>query len=155
MEKNLDVVTEEVVKEKEVSSEYCLDNIVEYTDLLVKYSSLENDYNILEEEVKALRIFKLEQEKIQKTLMIEQFYCLSDELKQDVVDKIDEYTLDEIEKELSVICFRNNINFNLENNINSEEEEEKEEGAPITYTLDVPEPIPAWIKALQDNKNNN
>jgi len=46
--------------------------------------------------------------------MIKSFYVLSDADKKDVVDNIDQYSLDEIESKLSVICVRNKVNFGLE-----------------------------------------
>ena len=39
---------------------------------------------------------------------------LSDEDKKDVIDNIDTYSLDEIEAKLSIICVRNKVSFNLE-----------------------------------------
>jgi hypothetical protein len=43
--------------------------------------------------------------------MINSFSMLSDEDKKDVVDNIDNYSLDDIEAKLSVICVRNRVIF--------------------------------------------
>ena len=81
------------------------------------------------------------------------FFMLSDEDKKDVIENIDKYSLDEIEAKLSVICVRNKVNFDLEDN------NKKLEG-PTTYTLDngnFDEAVPAWVSAVlkvQENKNN-
>ena len=76
--------------------------------------------------------------------MIKKFYMLSDEDKADVVAKIDEYSLDEIEAKLAVICVRNKVNFAA-----TEEEEEKEE--TLTYSLNETgiDQAPAWIQAAR------
>ena len=78
--------------------------------------------------------------------MIDSFYMLSDEDKKDVKENIDNYSLREIEAELSIICVRNKVSFNLD-----EDKDEKQD--PTTYALDggIPadETVPAWIKALR------
>lgn len=76
--------------------------------------------------------------------MIDGFYMLSDEDKKDVVDNIDTYSLDEIEAKLSIICVRNKVSFNLENDNKTQE--------PTTYSLNgggEADYTPAWIKSLQ------
>jgi hypothetical protein len=68
---------------------------------------------------------------------------LSDEDKKDVIENIDKYSLSDIEKELSVICVRNKVNFNLDEN-NSEKKD------PTVYNLNSQienEATPAWVKA--------
>ena len=78
--------------------------------------------------------------------MINNFYMLSDEDKEDVVANIDTYSLDEIESKLSVICVRNKVSFNLE-----KEEEEQELNFSLT---DEPDSTPAWIKAVQETQKS-
>jgi len=70
---------------------------------------------------------------------------LSEEDKKEVVDNIATYSLDEIEAKLSVICFRNKVNFSLD--------EEVEEEANLTFNLANSEEdsAPAWIKAIRKN----
>ena len=78
--------------------------------------------------------------------MIDGFYMLSDADKADVVANIDTYSLEDIEAKLSIICVRNKVSFNLDDN-----KDEKKD--PTTYALDggIPsdETVPAWIKALR------
>ena len=82
--------------------------------------------------------------------MIAKFFMLSDEDKKDVVENIDTYSLEDIESKLSVICFRNKISFNTE--------EEKEEGKDtLTYSLKESfddNTMPAWVKAVKETQNS-
>jgi hypothetical protein len=71
---------------------------------------------------------------------------LSDEDKKDVVENIDSYSLDDIEGKLSIICVRNKVNFNLE------DEKEAAQGMFSLNNLDD-DGAPAWIKAVRETKN--
>ena len=76
--------------------------------------------------------------------MIAGFYMLSDDDKQDVITNIDTYSLDEIEAKLSVICVRNKVSFNLD--------DDKQDSNPTTYNLSGEgdnDDVPAWIKAMR------
>ena len=67
---------------------------------------------------------------------------LTDEDKKDVIENIDTYSLDDIEAKLSIICVRNKVSFNLE---------DEKETPPFTFNLDENEgydaSTPAWVKA--------
>ena len=76
--------------------------------------------------------------------MIDSFSMLSDEDKKDVIENIDNYSLDDIEAKLSVICVRNKVIFTAE----------EPENEVTTYNLDEknsaePE-VPAWIRAINE-----
>ena len=140
-------------KKKGKKEKYNLEEIQEYVELSEKYSALETDYNDaqkkisdLESQLNELTEFKKSIEKAEKEKMIDSFYMLSDEDKKDVKENIDNYSLREIEAELSIICVRNKVSFNLD-----EDKDEKQD--PTTYALDggIPadETVPAWIKALR------
>lgn len=153
-EGNFSETTEEVEEsESEVSeqSTYSLDEIPEYTDLKDKYSTLEAEYNKLQEEVKPLRAFKLAAERAEKETLIGKFYMLSDEDKKNVVENIDKYSLDEIEAQLAVICFRNKVSFSLE--------EEQVEENDLTFNLEASnsefDNAPDWVKAVRATKESN
>ena len=78
---------------------------------------------------------------------------LSEEDKKDVIENINTYSLEEIEAKLSVICVRNKVNFNLDN------EEHKEEPAPgpTIYNLDdtgADAATPAWVQAVLETAKN-
>ena len=147
---------------------YSLDEIPEYaelqtqfSDLQAKFSELETKYNALVSENESLKNdnatlteFKNQSERKEKEEMINSFYMLSDEDKKDVIENIDTYSLNDIEAKLSIICVRNKVSFDLdENNKNHQD--------PTTYNLngdnnDDDADTPAWIKAvLETAKNKN
>jgi hypothetical protein len=98
----------------------------------------------LENEISGLRAFKAEIEKKEKQAMIDSFYMLSDEDKKDVTENIETYSLSDIEAKLSVICVRNKVSFDLDENKNN--------NGPTTYNLSDDNSddlgMPAWIKAV-------
>ena len=71
---------------------------------------------------------------------------LDDEAKKDVRENIDKYSLDDIEAKLSILCVRNKVSFNLE--------DDKNPKGPITYNFGLnefgDESTPAWVKAVLD-----
>jgi len=91
-----------------------------------------------------LTTFKKSIEKAEKEKMIASFYMLSDEDKKDVVENIDNYSLKEIEAELSILCVRNKVSFNLDDNKNDGKD-------PMTFSLNsgMSDEAPAWVKALR------
>lgn len=149
-------------------AQYNLDEIPEYVELQTKYSELESKVNELETtlnslkennetlttENASLKEFKLGVEKEAKEDMINNtFFMLSEEDKKDVIENINTYSLEEIEAKLSVICVRNKVNFNLDN------EEHKEEPAPgpTIYNLDdtgADAATPAWVQAVLETAKN-
>lgn len=143
---------------------YNLEEIQEYVELNNRYSELTNTYNTLNEsyttlsneysiaknritdletQIQELTSFKKGIEKAEKQKMIDSFYMLSDEDKKDVVDNIDTYSLDDIEAKLSIICVRNKVSFNLDDN--------KNKGTDVTLNLNGAgdDNTPAWVKAIR------
>lgn len=145
-------------KKDKDKKEYALEEIPEYVDLANKFSELETNYNTLlatnqelEAQLTELREFKNAADRKTKQDMIDGFYMLSDEDKADVIANIDTYSLDDIEAKLSIICVRNKVSFNLD--------DDKTE-TPTTYNLSTStnedESVPAWVKAaLAVAKNKN
>ena len=139
---------------------YSLDDIIEYVELSQKYSDLEatnadllRQIDSLKTELSSLTAFKKNIEKKDKEAMIAKFFMLSDEDKKDVIENIDTYSLDDIEAKLSVICVRNKVRFDLDN--------EQENNGPTTYNLNSGDyedaATPAWVKAVRavaKNMNN-
>lgn len=148
---NSEEEVEESESEEPEQSTYSLDEIPEYNQLKENYSALEAKYNALVEEVTELRTFKLSAERAEKEALIGKFYMLSDEDKKNVVENIDTYSLADIEAQLAVICFRNKVSFNLE--------EEVEEEDTLTYNLNASnnefDDAPDWVKAVRANKESN
>lgn len=144
--------SEETVEEPQ----YSLEEIPEYIQLKADFEQLQNDYSVLKEENEALvatnqqlNEFKLSVEKKDKQAMIDSFYMLSAEDKQEVQNNIDNYSLNDIEAKLSIICVRNKVDFSLNN-----KEDEKEKEAPIIFSLDPTasdSDIPEWIQAVKEN----
>lgn len=131
---------------------YNLEEIPEYMELKGLYSELQNRVALLEQEREALanemaplKSFKKAVEKKEKEAMINRFYMLSDADKADVIENIDTYSLEDIEAKLSVICVRNKVSFDLD-------EEDEGKKTPITYSLseeDSDEDVmPAWVRAV-------
>ena len=130
------------------------------------------DYSLLEEELNTLKAsyaemetkyqelvaFKEAVDNEKKDALINSFYMLSDEDKKDVIENKSNYSLDDIEAKLSVICVRKKVNFDLEDTSKNEEEVETEE-VTTTFNLNSSEGgnAPAWLSALKhtrDNKEN-
>lgn len=140
--------------------EYNLEDVEEYTELLNKYNTLEGQYSALEQEkaaldaeIAALREFKLTAERKEKQQMIDSFYMLSDEDKKDVTEHIDTYSLDDIEAKLSIICVRNKVNFNL----NDDKKNEQEDNPQGLFNLNggVTDNAPDWIKAIRETAKSS
>ena len=140
-------------KKKKKKGQFSLEDSAEYQELLTKFNKLETDYNQLKadydtltSEMEPLKQFKLETERKDKEAMINSFYMLSDDDKADVVKNIDTYSLDDIEAKLSVICVRNKVSFDLE-------DDKQTPGPTMTFSFDDPSKdatIPAWVKAAME-----
>ena len=140
-------------KKKGKKEKYNLDEIQEYVELSEKYSALETDYSNaqqriddLESQIATLTEFKNKVDRAEKQKMIDSFSVLSDEEKKDVIENIDTYSLDDIEAKLSIICVRNKVSFNLDDDNNKGND-------PTTFSLNGgmngDESVPAWIKAIR------
>ena len=150
--KPLDECTCDKEDEKEEDKKkYVLEEVVEYAELQTQYSELQANYEALNTEyastkaqMEELVAFKKAIEKKEKEAMIKSFYMLSDEDKKEVIDNIDAYSLEDIEAKLSVICVRNKVSFNLD--------EDTEVDSTTTFSLDADyedDSVPAWIKSVR------
>lgn len=135
---------EEAPAEEAPVAAYVLEEIPEYI-------ALKEENETLKTQLAELTAFKKASERKDKEAMIESFYMLSDEDKKDVVEHIDEYSLDDIEAKLSIICVRNKVSFNLDDNKGNEP-------APVVYNLEGSisndEMTPAWVKAVRSVAKN-
>jgi hypothetical protein len=127
-------------------AQYNLEEIPEYVELRQKHENLEAQYNTLITDYSALVEFKKGIEKKEKEAMIDSFYMLSEEDKKDVVNNIDEYSLEDIEAKLSILCVRNKVSF--------ADHEDNKDNEPTVYSLNndsqISSDIPEWVKALQE-----
>jgi len=122
-----------------------------YKNLAVQFTELQKQFDALKAEVEPLRQFKVEADRKAKQDMIDSFYMLSDEEKKDCVENIDTYSLNDIEAKLSIICVRNKVSFNLDDDKKEEDNTSKKE--PTIYNLDGndgEDNAPAWIKAVRE-----
>ena len=110
----------------------------------------------MQESYAALEQFKTEVENSKKDELIASFYMLDDADKKDVIDNKANYSLDEIEAKLSVICVRKKVNFNLDSDA---EEKKVEKEDPLMYNLNgqlsETDTLPAWLKAVEEHSKNN
>ena len=81
---------------------------------------------------------------------------LSDEDKKDVREHMSEYSLEDIESKLCVICVKNKVNFEKENLDENNNKVEEENSAVATFNIDNNEGsnIPAWISACINTQNS-
>ena len=137
----VDEQPEQEIEDKKV--EYNLEEVQEYIELQSKYDELETKYNNMKAEYEQLVEFKKVADRKEKQEMIDRFYMLTDEEKKDVIDNIDTYSVDDIEAKLSVICVRNKVSFDLDN--------DKDEKPTNTFSLEdegiIDDMTPSWIKA--------
>ena len=117
----------------------------ELAETKAAYADLEQKYQVLVE-------FKKQIDNEKKDALINSFYMLSDEDKADVIENKSNYSLDEIESKLSVICVRKRVNFDLEDT--SKKEEEVVENVTTYNMSDVEPTTPAWIAAIKNTRNS-
>lgn len=158
-----DITTEDSTEEnseEEVAPTYSLEEIPEYQELLANFAELESKYNNLVEEMNTLKSentelseFKKVTERAQKMDMINNEFSMLDEAdKIDVINKIDEYSLSDIKKELAVICFNNHVSFSNET---------EQAAAPVTtFSLEGlgganANDVPDWVNAVMDVQKEN
>lgn len=122
-----------------------------HSALATAHTDLQNQYAALQTAHAELLSFKEEILNERKDKMIESFYMLSDDEKKDIVDRKAQYTVEEIEEKLSVLCFRKG-NFDLSN---TSKNDNNTEAPPITFNIpkDRGASKPAWLHAVEQTKN--
>lgn len=151
-------------EEKSENKEDSKEDSEDEDDEKKKYSLLEEKYALLEQELNELKTnfelvtaeknelakFKASVEDNKKDELIKSFYMLSEEDKKDVIEHKSEYSLDDIEAKLSIICVRKKVNFNADDeNVNAA-------SAPVTYSLEGLQTsnadLPAWLKRVEERR---
>ena len=119
-----------------------------------KYTALQAEFAELSSKYEALVEFKNTVDNEKKDALIASFYMLSEEDKAEVVENKANYSLDEIEAKLSVICVRKKVNFDLDDT--SKNDNTVEEENVMTYSLSSNDmsSTPAWITALKNTRDN-
>lgn len=122
-----------------------------YSELEIKYNDLMTQFNEMKASYDVLVEFKKAKDIEAKQAMIDSFYMLSDEDKKDVQDNIENYSLEDIEARLSIICVHNKLDLS--------EKKETEEQVETTFSLaednDNDFAAPAWVSLLRKNKEKN
>lgn len=145
-EEAAEVEEEEPVEE---STEPETVSVEEYSALKAQYAELETKYNELVE-------YKSGVEREKKENLINSFWMLSEEDKKDVKENIDNYSLDDIEGKLSIICVRKKVNFDSEDSAENKNNTEEENTTVTTFNLSNTEEsnVPAWISACINTQNS-
>ena len=131
--------------EEEKKKDYSLIE-AELDNLKAAYSDLESKYQALVE-------FKETVDNEKKDALIASFYMLSEEDKAEVVENKANYSLEDIEAKLSVICVRKKVNFDLDDT--SKNDNIVEDEKVMTYNVsDAETSTPAWISALKNTRDN-
>ena len=122
-----------------------------YSALSAQYTDLLSNYNTLQAAHAELVEFKRQSDDAKKDEMIGRFYMLSDDDKRDVISNKANYTVEEIEEKLSVICFRKKVNFELEDNSKNDN---KTEQPAVTFNMsNLGSSKPDWLIAVDNAKN--
>lgn len=145
-EEDKDNDNEEEDDDKEDKKDYALIE-AELENLKASYSDLETKYQALVE-------FKETVDNEKKDALIASFYMLSDEDKVEVIENKANYSLEDIEAKLSVICVRKKVNFDLDDT--SKNDNIVEDKEVVTYNVSSEETTstPAWIAALKNTRDN-
>lgn len=148
-----EVEVEEAPAKPSIEEEFALSE-QRNQELQEALNSLQANYAKLQEEDEALKTayaelveFKRQIDDAKKDDMINRFYMLSDEDKAEIRANKANYTVEEIEEKLSVICFRKKVNFSLE--------EDKTVTQPVmTFSVSDTSAVtkPDWLIAVDNIK---
>lgn len=121
----------------------------EYAALEQKFNELQTEFNDMKTENEKLIAFKNDVEDKQKDELIAKFYMLDDADKKDVIENKRNYSLDDIESKLAVICYRKKVDFS-----NTSEKEEEKKKPAITFDVDgAGAQTEDWVEAVLANQN--
>ena len=144
---------EPTIEERYTALQETLETVrAEYTALEGQYNELQARFSALETAHAGLVEFKRQSDDAKKDEMIEKFYMLSDDDKAEVLENKANFTVEEIEEKLSVICFRKKVNFELEDNSKNDN---KIEQPAVTFNMSNlgGASKPDWLKAVDNVKN--
>ena len=156
-EESADEEEEEKLDEKK--DEEVQFSLIDFQNLQESYSNLETQFNELQRKFDDMSAsydtlveFKATKDREEKQAMIDSFYMLSETDKKDVQDNIDNYSLDEIEAKLSIICVHNKLDLS--------EKADNENNSGTTFSLDDVDDdseetnIPALVSVLRKNRKS-
>lgn len=150
------VVEEPVVVEPTVEEQYAAlqaaheELQASFNALETAHAELQTRFSTLETAHAELVEFKRQSDDAKKDEMIGRFYMLSDEDKADVIANKANYSVEDIEEKLSVICFRKKVNFDLEDNSKNNN---KTEQPAVTFNMsNLGASKPDWLIAVDNAK---
>ena len=111
-----------------------------------EFSDLKTQYELLNTEVEGLKDYKLAKETKEKEDLIASFSMLDEEDKKPIIEKINDYSLDEIESKLAVIGFRKKINFDT---TITQKDNDPQPQLQYNFNNEGFNDVPEWIKAVQ------
>lgn len=124
-------------------------------DFELRAKELETAMAALESEVAELREFKLKTGRAEKQAAIDKYFMLDDGDKRDVVEHIDELSLQAIEEKLAYAYVCKNVQFNLD----GEQTEDEKPKPPTTFSLDNDDqefaPVDDIQKFMRDFRRDN
>ena len=150
---SIDVEQSNEQESEEPAEDVAVEDKKDYALLEQELEKLKASYAEIEEKYQELVTFKEAVDNEKKDALINSFYMLSDEDKKDVIENKSNYSLDEIESKLSVICVRKKVNFDKEDSDKNEVTVDKE---VTTYNLNdtVSINVPDWLRALKNTRDN-
>lgn len=98
----------------------------ENASLISELEELKASFAALQDEMSALREFKLARVEADKDALIAKYFMLSDEDKAEIIAHKSEFSLDELEAKLALLYVQKNVNFDVDSM------EEEETDAPVT-----------------------
>lgn len=126
----------------------------QYDELSAQFATLQATNEDLMTQITGLTEYRARIENAEKDAMIQKFFMLSDEIeeKKEIVANKANYSLEEIEEKLSVLCFRHKVNFDLEN---ISKNNNNTEVPVVTFNLNgaAGASQPAWLSAVENFKN--
>ena len=136
---------------KKPESKNSLHSDEEYAELETKFNALNEKFDELNSEYEKLVEFKNNIEDKQKDELIEKFYMLSEEDKKDVLENKRNYSLEQIEEKLAVICFRKKVNFDLDASSKNEDKQTEEVVTTFNYNNEN-DSTPDWVKQVEETQ---
>lgn len=144
------IIEEEPVIEEDPIVDHEAESLAK--DAIIK--ELEDNFSLVSEELEELKaqfsVIKEERDlkvAAEKEAICEKFEVLGEEVLKDFRENLNDYSVQELEKELSVIAFQKGITFSLLN--------KKDDIITSIPSKDIGSDVPAWLKAVEKQQSNN
>nr|DAQ00777.1 MAG TPA: hypothetical protein [Caudoviricetes sp.] len=133
------------ITEKESLEDKVKEYETQIENLTKERDELQTNFSTVTAERDELLTFKQEVEDAEKDALIDKFYMLGDEDKKDVIENKRNYSLDEIESKLAVVCYRKKISFE------PAKPEQEKDSPVVTFNLSGGDfnSEPDWVQAVK------